>query len=335
MSDHDRESHIENPYVSNNLEDINDESGRINRKNRWYIIFGIIAVTSIVIRLLMHYRFDKNALLYVGIPSLIAIGLMQIERPNSDGNWRRKFANLVLISLIIMLGSSIILFEGFLCVVMFMPIYFGVILVVFILKYLTERYKNKKSSKLYSHVLPLILLVSAFEGTHPNLSITRQNHVEVTRIINASISEIKQQLVQPINLQKDRHWFLELFPMPHKVDGMSLNEGDVHKIHFRYHRWFVTNTHEGSMQMKIEEVGEQEVKTQFIGDTSYIANYLKLDKTELKLTKIDNETTQITFSIHYERLLDPAWYFDPLQKYGVTKTAEFIIAEVMTPDETF
>jgi len=333
VGDNNRLSHTENPYVRNNLEDINDESGEINRKSRWYIIFGIIAVTSIVIRLLMHYRFDKNALLYVGIPSLIAIGLMQIDRPNSDGNWRRKFANLTLISLVIMLGSSIVLFEGFLCVVMFMPIYFGVILIVFILKYLTERSKNRKSSKVYSHVLPLMLLISAFEGTHPSLSIDRQNHVEVTQVVNASITEIKQQMIQPIDLQKDRPWFLELFPMPYQVDGMSLNEGDVHKIHFRYHRWFVTNTHEGSMQMKIEKVGEQAIKTKFIGDTSYIANYLKLDKTELKFTPIDSEHTQVTFSITYERLLDPAWYFDPLQKYGVTKTAEFIMKEVMTPHE--
>jgi len=304
-----------------------------NRKIRWYVIFALIAVMSILIRILIHYRFDKNALLYVGIPSLIAIALMWIDRPNSDGNWKRKFGNLSLISLVIMLGSSIVLFEGFVCVVMFMPIYFGVILIVFILKYLTERYKNRKGSQLFSHALPLMLLFSAFEGTHPNLSIDRQNHVEVTQIINASISEIKQQLIQPIHLQKDRPWFLQLFPMPYQVDGMSLNEGDVHKIHFRYHRWFVTNTHEGSMQLKIEEVGERVIKTQFVGDTSYIANYLKLDKTELKFAPIDNEHTQVTFSITYQRLLDPAWYFDPLQKYGVTKTAEFIIKEVMTPHE--
>lgn len=305
-----------------------------NKKTiRWNIVFLLIAASSLVIRILMHYRFNTSALLYIGVPFCIALVLMWLVKPNTEGSWKRKFLNLTLISLIVMLGSSIVLFEGFVCVVMFMPIYFFVILVVFILKYLAERYRNRKGSQLFSHILPLIIILSGFEGTHPEFSVQRNNQVTVTRVINANIGEINRQLINPIQLQKDRPLFLKLFPMPYKVKGGTLQEGDIHEIHFRYHRWFVTNTHEGSMHMKIETVGERKIKTIFIKDTSYIANYLKLTNIEILLEPINNQTTRVIFSISYQRLLDPAWYFEPLQQYGIKKSIEFIITEVVTPNE--
>ncbi|MCF6194068.1 MAG: hypothetical protein L3J46_07025, partial [Kangiellaceae bacterium] len=140
-------------------------------------------------------------------------------------------------------------------------------------------------------------------------------------------------LSSPIDLQKDRAWFLELFPMPYKIRGASLGEGDIHEIYFRYHRWFVTNTHEGSMKMKIERVEANQIQTRFIEDSSYIAKYLKLKSIELKLVPIAKDKTQIEFSISYDRLLDPAWYFEPLQSYGITQSIEFLLDEVVTPYE--
>jgi hypothetical protein len=233
-----------------------------------------------------------------------------------------------------MLGSSIVLLEGFVCVVMFMPIYFLVVFLVFISKYIGERIRNRKVNQLFSHALPLILLLSAFEGTHPELSIERHNTVVVTRIINASVEQIRAGLSSPIDLQKNRAWFLELFPMPYKIRGASLSEGDVHEIFFRYHRWFVTNTHEGSMKMKIERVEANQIQTRFTEDSSYIAKYLKLKSIELRFVSIAKDKTQIEFSISYDRLLDPAWYFDPLQSYGITKSIEFLLDEVVTPYES-
>ena len=63
------------------------------RKLRASIILLLIAVSSIIIRLLMHYRFDKSALLYIGFPFAIALAIMWIDRPSSKGNWKREFAS--------------------------------------------------------------------------------------------------------------------------------------------------------------------------------------------------------------------------------------------------
>ena len=300
-------------------------------RNRNILLLVIIGVVSVLIRLLIEYNFDRSALLYVGIPFLIAITLLFIERPEPPHNWKRRYVNIIILSLVIMLGSSIILFEGFVCVLMFMPIYFFIILLMFLLEAF-KRYRNSKNQGTnYAHVLPVFILLSAFEGVIPEFSFEREYEVVSEKIISANIDDIKHQLKQPIELDKTRHWLLTLFPMPYDIDAETLVAGDVHTINFRYHRWFVTNTHEGSMKLEISEVEDNYIRTRFIEDTSYISNYLKLYGTEINLEAIGNNKTKVTLRIKYHRFLDPVWYFGPLQEYAVGLSAKFLLDEVITP----
>ncbi|MBO9489778.1 hypothetical protein J7384_05315 [Endozoicomonas sp. G2_1] len=302
---------------------------RIKNKNVQTLL--AIGVASILIRLLIQYDFDRSALLYVGIPFLIAIFLLTIDRPKHSDNWKRSYLNLVILSLAIMLGSSIVLFEGFICVVMFMPIYFGVILLVFLFEALGEYLKRRRNGKNYVHVLPLFIAFGAFEGVLPEFSFERDYQVTSEKIILGSVDDIKNQLIQPINLNNSRHWMLELFPMPYEVQAESLSPGDIHTISFRYHRWFVTNTHEGSMKLEISEVKDNYIRTTFVDDTSYISNYLELQGTEIYLTPIGDKQTKVTLTINYHRFLDPVWYFGPLQEYTVKRTAQFLLDDMITP----
>ena len=301
-------------------------------RNRNILVLILIGVVSLLIRLMMEYEFDRSALLYVGIPFLIAVALLFIERPKTHQNWKRRYLNNIVLSLVVMLGSSIVLFEGFVCVVMFMPIYFFVIFLLFIIEGISRRREQKNKGTGYVHVLPAIILLSSFEGVLPELSFNREYEIARTKIISASVSDIKHQLIQPIDLNKPRHWMLSIFPMPYNIDAETLVAGDVHVIDFRYHRWFVTNTHEGSMKLEISEVEENLVRTRFVEDTSYISNYLKLYGTEIILDPISNNQTQVTLIIKYHRFLDPFWYFGPLQEYAVGKSAQFLLDEVITPE---
>lgn len=303
-------------------------------RNRNILVLIIIGVSSLLIRLLMQYNFDRSALLYVGVPFLIAITLLFVERPDPVHNWKRRYVNITIHSLIIMLGSSIILFEGFLCVVMFMPIYFFIVFLMFLLEAFKRQGYKKNQGKSYAQILPVLILLSAFEGVVPELSFDREYEVTSTKIVSANITDIKQQLKQPIKLDKSRHWLLTLFPMPYNIDAETLVAGDVHTINFRYYRWFITNTHQGSMKLEISEVKDKYIRTRFIEDTSYISNYLKLYGTEILLEPIDNHNTKVTLKINYQRLLDPVWYFGPLQEYAVGKSAQFLLDEVITPKST-
>lgn len=301
-------------------------------KSRLLIIFIMIAVFSILVRILVEYRFHTSALLYVGIPFLIALVLILIRSPEKNPSWKRKHLNHLIDAFIIMLGSSVVLFEGFVCVVMFMPIYLIVILILFLLDAAKERARAQGKSTLSMHVLPLLIVVSAFEGVSPATSFDRNEQVSVSRVVQASIADIKHNLVQPMELEKDRPWFLKLFPMPDNIKAGSLSPGDVHEIHFKYYRWFFTNLHEGSMRLEISANETNRIRTTFLSDTSYIANYVTLKGTEIRLDSIDAQHTRVTLSINFERKLDPYWYFSPIERYGISKTADFLITEVIARD---
>ena len=291
-----------------------------------FMIFCIIVTVSIAMHLILRSDIDGSAILYVGIPTVIAGLLLLTDKQHPNQQWQNKFGRLIKYSLIIMLASSALLFEGFLCVVMFMPIYFGVIFIIFLI---TLAYKhNKSKSRLHLHILPVLLVVAALEGTHPDLSFNRYNEVSSTQVVNLSIDQIKQNLITPVELDQSRHWFLALFPMPYEFDAKSLTEGEVHTINYRYHRWFVTNTHEGFTKMKVAEASDQRIRMQIIEDTSYTSNYINAHGTEINLKPIDANTTEVSLTIKYERLLDPAWYFDPLQHYAAGLLGEYLI-EIM------
>jgi hypothetical protein len=182
-------------------------------------------------------------------------------------------------------------------------------------------------------MIPLLIVFGSLEGIHPDLAMDREARVSVTDVVNLSVDEIKVNLISMTDLQKERPWFLSLFPMPYRVDAKRLKVGDIHTVDFRYHRWFVTNTHSGSMQMQVHRNDAQTVISTFVKDTSYIANYLQLNQSKITFLPLSEQQTEVTISISYTRLLDPAWYFGPLQQYGLTKTAEFLLKEVISHED--
>lgn len=289
----------------------------------------MIASSSILIRLLMEYKFDKSALLYVGIPFMLSLVLAYFTPRQEALSWKEKYWRGMRTSLIIMLGSSVILFEGFICVAMFLPIYLFIVMVGFVCEAVDQRARKKHRKNLPIHLLPLLIFASALEGTMTELSQDRFNRVTQSRVVNLSIAELQENLRKPIELGTDMPWFLALFPMPYQVDAETLQVDDIHRIDYRYQRWFFTNTHEGSVQLRIAEVNEQRVRTQVINDSSYISNYLTLHGTEIEFKPLNRSITQVTLHIDYDRNLDPAWYFGPLQQLGVEQAANYLLDQVI------
>ncbi len=301
-------------------------------RSRMILILVVIALASLAVRALTDYRFHETALLYVGIPSLIAVALILV-RPAEALTWKRRYLLRLIDAFIIMLGSSVVLFEGFVCVVMFMPIYLLIILLMFFAALIRERAKQQGRGTLTMQVVPLLIVASSFEGVTPQWSFNRDEQISVSRVVPASVAQIKHNLQQPMDLQTKRPWFLHLFPMPYDIKAGTLSAGDVHEINFRYYRWFVTNLHEGHMLLEISEVEANRIKTTFVQDTSYFSNYLRLKGTEILLDEIDAHQTRVTLRIDFERTLDPYWYFSPVSRYGVGKTAEFLISEVIARED--
>ncbi|MBT8100228.1 MAG: hypothetical protein KJO82_10775 [Gammaproteobacteria bacterium] len=291
----------------------------------------LIGIASILVRLLMQYHFDRSALLYVGLPYLISLAIVMYRPIKTYDKWWKQYRDHTFDALAVFFASSIVLFEGFVCVIFFLPIYFFGISIAFLIHWMIESRRRRRGNTMVS-ILPVLILVSSLEGTTETLSVDRVSHVVVTKQANLSAAEIMQNLAEPFDLRKDRHWLLSVFPMPYEIEAGSLNAGDIHIVRTRYHRWFVTNTHEGEMHLQIADVQPGKVKTRFLHDSTFFSSYLTPIGTEISLNEIAPEVTEITLRIDYRRKLDPAWYFHPLQQYGVSRMGEFLIDEVMIRD---
>lgn len=117
-------------------------------KRDYLVVTVLIVVFSVGFRLLNDYNFHTSALLYVGFPFLIGIVLLLFTGRCRRENWKVRYWNHTRAALIVMLVSSVVLFEGFLCVLMFMPIYFGVIFLCFFIEFLYRRCSKSQTSTL-------------------------------------------------------------------------------------------------------------------------------------------------------------------------------------------
>ena len=314
----------------------------VNLKNNWtnlqerygearvngLAIIILIGIASLAVRLLIHYNFDTSALLYIGIPYLIALAITMVRPVRSFDKWWHQYRDHSLTALTVFFASSIVLFEGFICVLLFLPIYFLGVSIVFLIRWYLASRNDRRGSTLIS-ILPLLIVASSFEGTTDALSVERENHVVVTRVTNLSPAEIMDNIATPFDLRKDRDWLISIFPMPYEIEAGSLVPGDIHRVRTRYHRWFVTNTHEGELLLLIVDVTPDSIRTKFIKDTTFFSSYLEPLSTEITLNQLKAGRTEISLRIDYRRKLDPAWYFQPLQQYAVAQMADFLIDEVM------
>ncbi len=296
----------------------------------WMLLVG---VASIAVRVLIEYEFDTSALLYVGIPYVISLVIVLYRPVRTHEKWWHQYRDHSLTALSVFLASSIVLFEGFICVVFFLPIYFFVVSIAFVIRWIGES-RKRGGGGTYAFVLPVLIVASSLEGTTESLTVPRDSHVVVTRTAHLSAEQVMANIARPFDLQKDRHWILTLFPMPYEIEAGSLNPGDVHYVRTRYHRWFVTNTHEGQLHLQIVDVQPNRVRTQFLHDTTFFSSYLTLQGTEITLTELGQAQTEVSLRIDYRRKLDPAWYFHPLQQFGVARMAEFLIDELMIREDS-
>ena len=312
----------------------NKAPSHISKRRRNISILLLIGVCSLLIRALMSYNFDRTALLYVGVPFFVSVALLYIVKKPEKPSLNRYYGHLVLWSLIVMLGTSVVLFEGFVCVIMFMPIYFGILFLMYLFQLLSCYLKSRNKGSHYAHILPVVIFLSAFEGVVPSASFEREYSITKNIVISATPEEIKNKLIEPMHLNIERNWLLSLFPMPNNIDAGTLSAGDVHNIDFTYHRWFVTNTHKGHMKLELTQVEDDYIRTTFLEDTSYISNYLKLKGTEIRFIKVDNDNTKVMLTIYYHRFLDPAWYFGPIQEYAIGQTTDMLLSELFIPETT-
>jgi len=303
-----------------------DDAKNSDKLKNYLRIVSIIGFALIIIRTLLYTKYDRTGLLYIAVPFTISWAIYYFI-PHTDGsNLLKRLSNHIRTNLIILLSVSLILMEGYICVIMLMPIYFFISMASFISAELIRKKSSSKSVKVY--VLPLIIILTSLEGTSSFTTFNRYNEVTHSKIINADIPAIKKMLSAPRKLEGKRHFLVSIFPLPTNiVDSVVLKEGNKRKYDFIYHRWITGNTHKGSMVMTIDKVADNYIKTN-ISDESYLSNYLKFHSSEIKFEPINRSSTRVSLTISFDRLLDPSWYFQPLERFAVKKGLEFYLNQI-------
>jgi hypothetical protein len=301
-------------------------------KLRGFYIFFAIGVATLSIRAILDSEFRNSTLLYLLVPFCVSI-LLHAVTPSNDiegVSVGRRLGRHLRDATIVMLGSSALLFEGFICVLFFMPIYYLIVLIGFTFSALADRGGGDDDGpRVGAYAIPLGVLLLSAEGLSEPTTIERYREATHVAVVQASVAQLQANMARPIAFPKDRGWYLSIFPLPHSVEAGTLKAGDVHRLHFEYRRWFFANIHRGEMHLRIAEVSPRRIRTQIVRDDSYLSHYMRVKCTEVHFTELGGGRTRVALTVKYRRLLDPYWYFGPLQQAAAQRSAEYLIRSII------
>ena len=83
------------------------------------------------------------------------------------------------------------------------------------------------------------------------------------------------------------------------------------------------------LQVTVSQPGR--VLFRAVSDTSHIAHWLQWKEAEVCWREAGSNQTEVRWRIRYRRLLDPAWYFRPWERYAVRLAAGYLIDTVSIP----
>ena len=83
--------------------------------------------------------------------------------------------------------------------------------------------------------------------------------------------------------------------------------------------------------MEVIESSPDSVTFRAVSDSSHIAHWLAWNSTTISWHELRPGLTEVSCTTRYERLLDPAWYFAPAQRTGVSAAATHLIRMLTAP----
>jgi hypothetical protein len=168
----------------------------------------------------------------------------------------------------------------------------------------------------------------SLEGVVPELSFRRLQTVEVSRTVNASAEAVELQLARGTDLSRGLPAPLRIgFPRPLKAAGEGLEIGARRTIHFSG----AEGDPPGDLVMRVTEHQFGFVRFETESDNSKLTQWIAWKSSEVQWKQIDASHSQVTWRVQFDRQLDPAWYFAPLERAAVHEAAAYLIDACATP----
>jgi hypothetical protein len=255
--------------------------------------------------------------LFIGIPALLAILLAMTPKAETAKGAVVRGTTLAL------LLSGPLLGEGFICIIMAAPIFLVVGLVV---ATIADHMDRRKPTGLFC--VALMLLPLSIEGTSDRLSFDRAETVSVSRIVRGTPAHVADALARRLRTDTRLPMYLRAgFPRPTASSGGGLDVGAARSVHFAG-----GEGRPGDLSLRVDESRDGHVRFAVTSDTSKIAHWLDWRASDVEWSAVGADHTRVTWTIRFDRRLDPAWYFRPWERYAVRLAAEYLIEANATPD---
>lgn len=266
----------------------------------------VAMVTSISI---WHFTtgIEYTGILFIGVPATLA-ALLALEPRRNRGKY-----HVVTATMIVVFASSIVLREGFICVLMALPIILPTALVL-------GHYQQKHSSrdvKRAAWILPILLLGAAGDGAVYELP--KNVTVAETRAFDTTSHELNASLHGEAEIPEIEPLLFALpFPKPTAFTGSGADVGDIRTVDFG------DDGEMGALVLEVTERSDQHITWTIIDNTTPVAEWMTLHQAEASWVETANGL-QVTMEIEFDRELAPAFYFDPLERWGVGEMAEVLL----------
>ena len=293
----------------------------------------VLAVVNIAYRLVYASGASQTAALYVGVPTLLAVGLALLPRSKSATGMILKGSTLAV------LIACVVLPEGLLCLLFVLPL-IGLIGVTVGGAIDAARRRNRRQGPTLMMVgLPLMLL--SFEGVVGS-PFDAHDAVVSSVVVEASTSEVVAALAATPRFTAEMPTFLTIgFNRPVSATGSGVALGDERSIEFTggthddhpLRVFGLTGErsvdHHSHMHLTVVESTEGRLVFSSDHDTTMLARWVDLERAVVTWEPIDDHHTRVTWRLEYRRLLYPTLYFAPLQRFGMSEAADYLLDSIV------
>ena len=204
-------------------------------------------------------------------------------------------------------ASAILVREGFICVLIALPL---IIPVVALVAWSNRRIRQGGRAALLA---PLLLVGISAEGVAYELP----DHVVVheVRVLESTPEALDASLDQPAVLPDLEPLLFALpFPEPVAFTGIGSDVGDRRIVEFDA----------GRLVLEVTERTEHSITWTIADNTTPLADWMTIN--DVRLTWQERpEGLELRMAIDFDRELAPAIYFDPVERWGVGEMAEVLL----------
>lgn len=287
-----------------------------------------VAAASLWYRSTQSLGLQQTGALFVGVPAVLAVVVVQLARPRSAGGVALKTVSIGL------LVSLMLLDEGVLCVLLSAPLFF---FIAFLCAKIFEEQRRPPQGggrRLVSALVGLSIVPMTLEGVTPQTTVARDEVVVVTRTVAAPFAAVRQALLAPPRFERPRPRPLRLgFPWPEAARVDDGTGGPIWTVTMRGGETRLTGMEPktGTLRLQLVDAGAGYARWQAVSDDSHMRHFLTWVGSDVRYAAVDAVHTSVSWTVRYRRDLDPAWYFAPMERLAVRLAAGYLIDTVATP----